>query len=126
MANWQETPLSFYLHSSSNSRKFGLLNPKSMKISAVIISFNEEANIGRCIDSLLPVADEIVVVDSFSTDRTKEVCLTRGVRFTQNQFKGHIQQKNFALEQAHNDFVLALDADEFLSEAIHSWSTAEA
>jgi glycosyltransferase involved in cell wall biosynthesis len=89
-----------------------------MKISAVIISYNEEANIGRCIDSLLSVADEIIVVDSFSTDRTREICIERGVRFIQNQFKGHIQQKNFALMQAQNDFVLALDADEFLSEEL--------
>lgn len=89
-----------------------------MKISAVIISFNEEANIGRCIDSLLPVADEIVVVDSFSTDRTEEICRERGARFIQNQFKGHIQQKNFALGQTLYDFVLALDADEFLSKEL--------
>lgn len=113
----KETP-DFYLHSSTNSRKFDLLNPKTMKISAVIISFNEETNIGRCIDSLRPIADEIVVVDSFSTDRTKEICMENEVHFIQNHFKGHIQQKNFALEQAHNDFVLALDADEFLSKEL--------
>ncbi|MDD3877553.1 MAG: glycosyltransferase family 2 protein [Bacteroidales bacterium] len=86
------------------------------KISAVIITFNEEKNIGRCIDSLLDVADDIVVVDSFSTDKTKEICAKKMVRFVEHSFEGHIEQKNFAITQALYPFVLSLDADEALSD----------
>ncbi len=86
-----------------------------VKISAVIITYNEEKNIARCIDSLLPVADEIVVIDSFSKDRTKEICLTRGVRIVEHAFRNHIDQKNYAVAQAMNTCILSLDADEYLS-----------
>ena len=85
------------------------------KISAVIITFNEEEYIGQCIKSVAEVADEIVVVDSFSTDRTKEICLSQGVRFIEHPFEGYRDQKNFALTQASFDYVLSLDADEELS-----------
>ncbi|MFP4091474.1 MAG: glycosyltransferase family 2 protein [Cyclobacteriaceae bacterium] len=88
---------------------------QAVKISAVIITFNEEENIGRCISSLQDVADEIVVVDSFSEDRTREICESLGVRFMEHAFEGHIQQKNYATEQATHDFILSLDADEALS-----------
>ncbi|MCG8575964.1 MAG: glycosyltransferase family 2 protein [Flavobacteriales bacterium] len=86
------------------------------KLSAVIITFNEEKNIARCLDSLEGVVDEIVVVDSFSKDNTKQICLDRGARFIENPFEGHIEQKNFAMMRAENDYVLSLDADEALSE----------
>jgi glycosyltransferase involved in cell wall biosynthesis len=86
-----------------------------VKISTVIIAYNEEMNIARCIDSVQPIADEILVVDSFSTDRTREICLQKKVRFLENPFRGHIEQKNFALDQATYDHVLSLDADEALS-----------
>jgi len=86
-----------------------------VQISVVIITFNEEKTIGRCIDSVRQIADEIVVVDSFSKDTTKRICVEKGVRFLEHPFEGHIQQKNFALSQASNQHVLALDADEYLS-----------
>lgn len=86
-----------------------------IQLSVVIITFNEEKNIARCIDSVLPVADDIVVVDSFSTDRTREICLAKNVRFTEHSFDGHIEQKNRALTQAKYQYVLSLDADEALS-----------
>lgn len=89
-----------------------------MQISAVIITFNEERNIGRCIDSLTGVADEIVIVDSFSSDRTEEICREKGARFIRHPFQGHIEQKNYALSQAGFDVVLSLDADEALSETL--------
>lgn len=85
------------------------------KISAVIITFNEERNIGRCIDSVTGVADEILVVDSYSTDRTGAICREKGVRFEQHAFEGYIEQKNYAACRAVNDLVLSLDADEALS-----------
>lgn len=86
------------------------------RLSVAIITFNEEKHIARCIDSVSEIADDIVVVDSFSTDGTKEICLNKKVRFIENKFLGHIEQKNFALGQAENDYVLALDADEALNE----------
>jgi glycosyltransferase involved in cell wall biosynthesis len=86
-----------------------------MKLSIAIITFNEEKNIERCLKSVVPVADEIVVVDSFSTDGTEEICKKYDVRFISEKFRGHIQQKNYAMELTSHDFVLSLDADEELS-----------
>lgn len=85
-------------------------------ISAVIITFNEERNIQRCLDSLIPVADDIVVVDSYSTDKTPQIVESKGVRFVQHPFEGHIEQKNWAITQAMHPFVLSLDADEALDK----------
>ena len=90
------------------------------KLSVVIITFNEERNIGRCIGSVLDVADEIVVVDSFSTDKTREICEKSGVKFIEHAFEGHIQQKNFAITQAKYPHQLSLDADEALSGELKS------
>lgn len=87
-----------------------------IKLSVAIITYNEEKNIGRCISSLLEVADEILVVDSFSTDKTEDICKSFGARFIQNKFMGYIEQKNFALDQCTHSYVLSLDADEALSE----------
>jgi len=87
-------------------------------LSAVIITHNEERNIARCLDSLKLVADDIVVVDSFSTDKTEEICRSYGVRFIQHKFKGHIEQKNWAITQAKYPHILSLDADESLSEEL--------
>lgn len=92
--------------------------PVMVKISAIVITYNEERNIGRCIDSLRAVADEIVVIDSFSKDRTREICQEKGVRFVEHAFKSHIDQKNYAVTQASFDIVLSLDADEYLSEEL--------
>lgn len=89
-----------------------------IKISGLVITYNEEMNIGRCLKSMLPVCDEIVVIDSFSTDKTKEICEAHGVRFVENPFSGHIEQKNYAVAQATHQIVLSLDADEELSETL--------
>ena len=86
------------------------------KISVVIITYNEERNIKRCLDSVKTVADEIVIVDSFSNDRTEEICRSFDVKFIKQKFLGYIEQKNFALDFANNDYVLSLDADEALSK----------
>ena len=88
------------------------------KISGVIITFNEEKFIENCLKSIIDVVDEIVVVDSFSTDKTKEICLKYGVRFVENPFEGFTTQKNFANDQAEYDYVLSLDADEALSDEL--------
>jgi glycosyltransferase involved in cell wall biosynthesis len=86
-----------------------------IKLSGVIITYNEEKNIERCILSLLDITDEIVVIDSFSTDRTGEICEKYGARFIQHKFEGHVQQKNKALDSAAYPCILSLDADEEVS-----------
>jgi glycosyltransferase involved in cell wall biosynthesis len=88
------------------------------QISVVIITYNEEQNIGRCIQSVLDIADEIVILDSISTDKTKEICLKYPVRFIEQPFLGYIEQKNKALEYATFPHVLSLDADEALSDEL--------
>lgn len=87
-------------------------------LSVVIITFNEEKNIARCLDSIQGIADDMVVVDSFSTDRTEEICKTKGARFVQHVFEGHIEQKNYAITQARFPHVLSLDADEALDDKL--------
>lgn len=89
-----------------------------MKLSAVVITFNEERNIRRCLESLQSIVDEIIVVDSFSTDQTEMICSEFGVRFYTNPFEGHIQQKNYAASLATGDYILSLDADEALSDSL--------
>lgn len=86
-----------------------------MKISAVIITLNEERNIARCIDSLSDIADEILVMDSGSVDRTKEICLEKGVKFFTQPWLGYAQQKNRLNQQATYDMILSIDADEEIS-----------
>lgn len=83
-----------------------------IKLSVVIITFNEERNIGRCLGSVQNIADEVVVVDSYSTDATEKICNEYGASFIKNEFKGHIEQKNYALSQAKFEHILSLDADE--------------
>lgn len=91
-----------------------------MKISGVIITYNEARNIARCLESLQVVCDEILVLDSYSTDSTAQICHSFGVRFEQNTFEGHIQQKNEALQRASHPWVLSLDADEALSPELRA------
>jgi len=74
-----------------------------IKLSAVVITYNEERNIDRCLNSLEGVVDEIVVVDSFSTDSTPEICANHKVKFIQHKFEGHIEQKNWALTQVSRE-----------------------
>jgi glycosyltransferase involved in cell wall biosynthesis len=87
-------------------------------LSAVIITWNEEKNIGRCIDSLWNVADEIIVLDSFSSDHTVAIAKEKGAIVRQERFGGYIEQKNKALKLASHNYVLSLDADEVLSDQL--------
>ncbi len=88
-----------------------------MKVSAVIISYNEEDNIGACLDSV-SWCDEVIVVDSLSTDATPEICKQRGAIFHQRAWNGINEQRQFALSLADNDWVLAVDADERVSDSL--------
>lgn len=89
-----------------------------IKLSVVIITYNEEKNIARCIDSVIDIADDIVVIDSYSTDNTEAICKQKQVRFVKHAFQGHIQQKNWAITQAKYPYVLSLDADEAVDETL--------
>ncbi len=85
-------------------------------ISGVIITYNEEKNIKDCIESLYEICEEIIVLDSFSTDKTKEIATSYDkVKFFQHSFDGHVEQKNRALKLSNNEWVLSLDADERIS-----------
>ncbi|PLX75715.1 MAG: glycosyl transferase [Desulfuromonas sp.] len=95
-------------------------------LSVAIITYNEQGNIPACLDSVSDLADEIIVLDSFSTDRTEEVCRANPkVKFSQNPFGGHVEQKNLAIQLCSGDWILSLDADERLTpelrEAIKSF-----
>jgi len=86
-----------------------------MKLSVAIMSFNEEANIRRTLEAVLSLADEIVVVDSFSTDRTVEIAESLGARVFREPWKGYIGQTNSCLEKCRGEWALCLDCDEVVT-----------
>jgi glycosyltransferase involved in cell wall biosynthesis len=90
-----------------------------MIISAVIITKNEEKNIANCLDSICNIVDEIIVLDAFSTDKTAFICQQYpSVKFLQNDWLGYAASKNYANSKATSDFILSMDADELLSDAL--------
>ena len=89
---------------------------KKLKVSVVIITRNEEKRIGRCLDSLL-WADEVILVDGFSTDKTSDIARDYGARVIQHKFTGTFaDDRNVGLENSRNDWVLQLDADDVVTE----------
>jgi glycosyltransferase involved in cell wall biosynthesis len=88
------------------------------KLSVVIITYNEEKNINRCIDSVKNLADEILILDSNSTDRTVTIAESMGAIVKQETFKGFIEMKNRAIQLATHDYILSLDADEALDPVL--------
>ncbi len=90
-----------------------------MKISATIITFNEESNIKAACESVA-WADEIVVVDSNSTDATREIAEACGARVITNAWPGFGAQKQFAVDQAQHEWIFSLDADERVSDELKS------
>jgi glycosyltransferase involved in cell wall biosynthesis len=86
-----------------------------VSLTGMILTYNNERDIENCILSIKDIVEELLVVDSFSTDRTKEICLKHGAVFIEHEFEGFIGQRNWATEQAKYDYVLAMDADEVLS-----------
>jgi glycosyltransferase involved in cell wall biosynthesis len=100
------------------------------EISVAIMTLNEERNIERCLSSLKGIADEIVVADSFSTDRTEAICREHGARFIKHPFEGYVEQRKYSIELATYDHILVIDADEVLSEELrasilevkHNWT----
>lgn len=90
------------------------------KISACIISFNEEDKIEDCLKSLQGIVDEIIIVDSLSTDRTKEIAQNYTDKILDQEFLGHVEQKNLAVSKASHDWILSLDCDERLTQELAS------
>lgn len=90
-----------------------------MKISAVIITLNEEKKIAEAVRSVA-WADEILVVDSGSRDRTREIAAAMGARVIEREWPGFAEQKQFAADSAANDWILSLDADERVSPELHA------
>lgn len=95
------------------------------KLSVVIITFNEEENIERCIASVKAMADEIIVLDSFSYDKTVALAKKSGVKILQQKFEGFTLQKQRAAALAQYDFVFSIDADEAVSEELQQSVIAE-
>ena len=88
------------------------------KLSTLIITYNEERNIERCLRSVLPISDEVLVVDSNSTDRTVEIAVAHGARVITRDWPGYGRQKQFAVEAAANNWIFSVDADEEISPAL--------
>lgn len=93
---------------------------KNHKISAVIITFNEERYIGQCIDALKDVVDEIVVIDSFSSDKTEKISRQKNVVFIQQKWEGYSSTKNIGNQLAKHTYILSVDADEKPDEKLKS------
>lgn len=88
------------------------------KISAVIITKNEAKNIARCIHSVAPIVDEILILDAFSRDKTVEIAQQLGAKVVQKKWEGYAQNKNYGNTLAKNDWILSIDADEVLSDEL--------
>ncbi len=89
-----------------------------MRISVCIITLNEEANLRRCLESCTGLAEEVVVLDSGSTDDTEAVAREYGARWVVREWPGYMRQKNNVIELANEEWVLSLDADEALSQGL--------
>lgn len=89
-----------------------------MKISVTVITRNEERHIERCLESVRGLVDEVVVVDSGSEDGTRQIALSRGAKVLEREWTNYSDQKNFAAAQAAHPWILSLDADECLSQAL--------
>ena len=89
--------------------------PEKLPVSVSIISFNEEENISRTLSAIDDFVSEIIIVDSHSTDRTLEIARTHGAKIFIEDWKGHIAQKNSALEKCSMEWILCLDCDEVIT-----------
>jgi glycosyltransferase involved in cell wall biosynthesis len=90
----------------------------NLPLSVSIVSYNEEENIGRTLDSIADIAAEIIVVDAHSTDRTRQIAQDYGAVVYTEDWKGHIRQKNSALEKCNQPWILAVDCDEVISPVL--------
>jgi glycosyltransferase involved in cell wall biosynthesis len=91
-----------------------------VRLSVVVITLNEERNLDRCLTSVRDLCDEIIVVDSHSGDRTVEIAEQHNAKVVRQAFLGYVAQKNFATEQAKNNWILSIDADEAVSDELRT------
>ena len=93
---------------------------KTPSLTAIILTYNEEMHLQRCLDSLKGVCEDVVVIDSYSTDGTKEIIIKNGVRFYQNKFSNHANQLNWGIQNGEitTDWVIRVDADEYISSEL--------
>ena len=91
-----------------------------MSLSVVIITKNEEDIIGMCLDAIAALSDDVIIVDSGSTDDTEVICISKNARFFPHGWEGYSKNKNFGIEQAKHDWVLSIDADEILNSELVS------
>ena len=91
-----------------------------IQLSIIIITYNEERHIARCLDSVKDIADEIIVVDSYSTDATAAIARSYNAQVVEHKFDGYAEQKNFAATLTRHNWVLSLDADEVLTPELRS------
>src|SRR5215475_10854081 len=89
-------------------------------LSVVIMTYNEENNLPRCLESVKDIGDELFILDSFSTDHTPDIARQFGARFEQHEFGSYVEQKKRLVEKAKNDWVFCIDPDEWLSEELRN------
>ncbi|UVD78956.1 glycosyltransferase family 2 protein [Myroides albus] len=87
-----------------------------MPITGLVITFNEEKNIGKCLDSLFQYCEEVIIIDSNSTDKTVEIAKSKGAKVYLQAYLGDGPQRTYGLQYCKNDWIMNLDADEFLDE----------
>lgn len=92
-------------------------DPEPM-ISVVVITWNEAKNIEACLEPLLQLSDDVLVLDAYSEDDTPELAKKMGAWVIQKKWEGYSQNKNYANQQAHHDWILSIDADEIVSEEL--------
>lgn len=98
----------------------GNYSKKNLDLSCIIITFNEQDNIERCLNAL-PQGAEIIIIDSFSTDKTCEICSKFNVKIYQRHFTNYADQKNTALKYATKNWILSIDADEIISTSFKKY-----
>lgn len=91
---------------------------EKLPLAASLISYNEEDTIGKTLESIKEIASEIIVIDSHSTDKTREIAKKYGAKVFEEDWKGHIAQKNSALKKCTQEWILSLDCDEVVSEEL--------
>ena len=97
-----------------------MATPAKLSVTAIILAFNEEIHIGRCISRIAPHVERVIIVDSFSTDRTVEIATSLGAEVVQHTFKHQAEQFQWALDTCNvtTDWILRLDADEYLEQGL--------
>jgi len=95
---------------------------KKTSLTALVLTYNEEMHLKRCLESLKDICDEIVIIDSFSKDETENIAKEFGARFYQNPFVNHAVQLNWGIEngEINTDWVIRVDADEYISDELAS------